>query len=288
MLSEKDSRKIPSQFRSTRRYAEAWRRLRGGLLFTVLTGALAASVVACQLTTNDLGDRPMPGYPHVYRPELRPGSSAREILSPKKFPKLVIEIQSMPGMNPSQEALNHFETFLERVLGRTERQIEIVLDHPIPSPKKAAYTLLDVRGIEARHRRIQSRKDTIAAYVLFVDAPSSDDRGSRKLLGQAHQNTSIVIYASALREVAESGSVPLWVAEATILEHEFGHLLGLTNMATAAQTPHQDPMHRGHCIHPTCLMYYANESSEALSLLGGNVPELDSGCLQDLNAAISR
>ena len=65
--------------------------------------------------------------------------------------------------------------------------------------------------------------------------------------------------------------------ESTVLEHEFGHLMGLVNLGTPEKITHQDVAHGNHCTDPNCLMYWEKEFSMA-----GFVPKLDSNCLNDL------
>jgi hypothetical protein len=73
--------------------------------------------------------------------------------------------------------------------------------------------------------------------------------------------------------------------EATVLEHEMGHLLGLVDLGSPMQTAHRDATHGNHCNNSNCLMYYSSETSDILGfLITGNIPTLDANCRADLHA----
>lgn len=73
--------------------------------------------------------------------------------------------------------------------------------------------------------------------------------------------------------------------EATVLEHELGHLLGLVDIGSPMQTNHKDASHGNHCNNTNCLMYYAAETTDILGyLLTGNIPSFDANCIADMKA----
>jgi hypothetical protein len=73
--------------------------------------------------------------------------------------------------------------------------------------------------------------------------------------------------------------------EATVTEHEFGHLLGLVDYGTPMAAAHEDSGHAHHCDNQACLMYYGAETIDiAGSLTGGEVPAPDEHCIADLKA----
>ena len=73
--------------------------------------------------------------------------------------------------------------------------------------------------------------------------------------------------------------------ETTVLDHEFGHLLGLTNLGTPMVTPHEDAAHMSHCNNSSCLMYYSTQTTVMGGiLLSGPIPVLDANCKSDLTA----
>jgi hypothetical protein len=213
------------------------------------------------------------------------GASAHDILSDDDFFQINVEIQAVEGFEPTTDALDQLKTFLEARLNKTD--IEIILDDSISSPGGGPYTLEQVQQIEADRRLHYTADDTVHVYFLFLDGASSKDDGDAQVLGYAHQNTSIAIFEKTIQDLSGGLLEPSTeLVEATVLEHEMGHLMGLVNLGSEMQTQHQDTAHGAHCNVEECLMYYAADTSDALSnLLGtGAVPELDSHCLEDLAA----
>ncbi len=76
------------------------------------------------------------------------------------------------------------------------------------------------------------------------------------------------------------------VLETTVLNHELGHILGLTNLGAPLQSPHEDSEHPKHCDVQSCLMYFAAETGAGIMgmVIGGSVPQLDPQCIADLQA----
>jgi hypothetical protein len=105
-------------------------------------------------------------------------------------------------------------------------------------------------------------------------------------LGIAYRNTSVALFGKTIRDNSGAiGQVSRTKLEATILQHELAHLLGLVDLGTPMQTAHKDAAHGNHCTNNSCLMYYASETTDVLGvLLTGNVPSLDAACAVDLRA----
>jgi hypothetical protein len=101
----------------------------------------------------------------------------------------------------------------------------------------------------------------------------------------AYRNTSFVIFEETIQGFSGQPLAPgTAVLETTVLNHEFGHLLGLVNAGTPLLSDHQDVAHGRHCTDEDCLMYWTAETGEGLvnMISGGTVPTLDSQCRADL------
>ena len=74
--------------------------------------------------------------------------------------------------------------------------------------------------------------------------------------------------------------------ETVVVNHEFGHILGLVNVGSAMQVNHQDVEHGKHCDNEDCLMNWTAETGDAISNFLGTsgLPELDANCINDLKA----
>lgn len=228
------------------------------------------------------GENEIPGYNN----HDVPGASAKDLLTSADFTKLVVEIQSVGTATLTVEAQNNLKNFLEAHLNKPDG-IEIAVDlENITGPAKTTYSFDDILQME-KNNRIQYtdvNNDKIVIYVILLDKPSENDTGSSKLFGLAYQNTSIALFENTIQSLSGGLTEPSTaVVESTVLQHEAGHLMGLVNIGTPTQSPHQDTAHGAHCSTSTCLMYYTANTNDILTnLLGGSIPALDSKCEEDL------
>lgn len=206
------------------------------------------------------------------------GSSANELLSAGKFKSLKVEIQYMPGFAPDAGALNHLQAFLSANLNKPEG-ISIVTKE-IPGSSKGTLTANEVHEIEKSNRSAFTENSQIAVYILYTNGNFSENN----VLGVAYRNTSAAIFGKKIHDNSGGlGQVSRTKLEATVLEHEVGHLLGLVDIGTPMQTAHK--ANGNHCNNQNCLMYYASETTDVLGfLLTGNIPSLDANCTADLRA----
>jgi hypothetical protein len=208
------------------------------------------------------------------------GSSANDLLSDQKFKALKIEVNYMPGQAPDQGAISHFQNLLASTLNKIGG-IRII-QRQIASDNKSSYSLKDIKLIEKANRTIYTKGDTLGVYFLVTDADYSDNR----VLGIAFRNTSFVLLGKTIQNNSGGiGKASRTKLEATVLEHEFGHLLGLVNLGTSMQTQHQDTPNGKHCTNSNCLMSFSAETTDITGfLLTGSIPEFDSNCKNDLKS----
>jgi predicted Zn-dependent protease len=213
------------------------------------------------------------------------GSSANDLLSANTFDKMIVEIAFIEGFRPRQEALDNFKDFIEK---RTFKTAGVTfIEKEISATEKTEYTLEEVVAIEKEHRTKYNSNSTIAVWVLFINGNSSRDSDQGSILGSAYWNTSFVIYEETIQGLSNSAFEPeRSLLESAVIHHEFGHILGLTNIGTDLQSDHEDPDHAGHCVVESCLMFFAAETSQGIDnmISGGQVPKLDAKCLADLKA----
>jgi hypothetical protein len=207
------------------------------------------------------------------------GASAKEFLSAASYQTLNIEIAYMPGYAPDATAIANLQGFLALLLNKPGG-INIT-QRAIPASGKTAVTLGEIREIEKNTRTVFSTGSSLGVFIMYMDC----DYSQANTLGIAHKNTSMAIFGKILKN--NSGGVnqaSLTKLETIILEHETGHLLGLTDLGSPMQVPHKDPA-SNHCSNSACLMYYATEINQMGGvLISGPVPPLDANCRNDLRA----
>jgi len=232
---------------------------------------------ACQKTTttytNDPGNA---NYLHN-RPV---GAAAYEMLSDAAYKSIKIEIQYMTGYAPDAAALSHLQNVLNTYVNKPSG-ITIVTKEISASPSQTL-TIDQVRNIEEQNRTVFTVSDQLGVYMLFTNGYFTDNN----VLGAAYRNTSVVVFGKNVYDNSGGfGQVSRTKLEATVTEHEFGHMLGLVDIGSPMQTNHKDAVHGSHCNNSNCLMYYASDTRDILGfLLTGNIPSFDANCIDDIRA----
>jgi hypothetical protein len=208
------------------------------------------------------------------------GASAGELLKSEKYKSLKIEIQYMPGYAPDAAALDHLKSMLAGLVNKPGG-ITVHLKE-IPAATTATLSAQDLVELEKQHRTVFSTGEAISVYILYTNGQYT----SESTLGVAYRNTSAALFGKKIQENSGGiGQVGRTRLEATVLEHEMAHLLGLVDIGSPMQSDHKDAAHGSHCNNPSCLMYYASETTDVLGfLMTGNIPTLDESCRADLKA----
>ncbi|MEP6584480.1 MAG: hypothetical protein ABJA90_09435 [Ginsengibacter sp.] len=208
------------------------------------------------------------------------GYSGKDFLTTNSFNSLKIEIQYMPGFQPDAASVNNITSFLSSLINKPNGIT--VTQQQIPSGNKNSYTINDIAVIEQNNRSYFNSGSQLAVYVLVTDGNYSDPN----VLGVAYRNTSLCLLGKKIFDNSGGiGQANRTKLLSTVSEHEFGHLLGLVDLGTPMQANHIDAAHGNHCNVQSCLMYYAAETTDLLGvLITGNIPALDSQCLNDLKS----
>jgi predicted Zn-dependent protease len=242
-------------------------------------------LLSCSSENDILLDNGNNGNTNVSTNRQATGSSANDLLSADSFKKMIIEIAYIDGFKPSETAKNNFKNFINNRTFKPEG-VEFI-EKQIPSTGKTVYTLNEVVAIEKEFRTQYNTSSKIAVWVLFINGKSSKDDNQGSILGSAYWNTSFVIYEETIHGLSDSAFEPeRSLLESSVINHEFGHILGLTNLGSNLQSDHEDAAHPKHCIEEDCLMYWAAENSKGITnmISRGQVPTLDAQCLADLKA----
>jgi len=205
------------------------------------------------------------------------GKSANDMLSDVKYTTLNIQVQYMPGYELEATTITNLTSYLSGICnkpgGINITQTQIAANGHTFTVDSAAIT-------ERINRTAYTSGNAIAVYILVTDGFDT----SLSTLGFAYRNTSICLFGKDI--FTNSGGfaqVSRVALETSVLDHEFGHILGLVNLGSPMQVFHQDTVHSNHCNNPHCLMYYAIDTHSGLHGMN-TVPVLDSNCLNDLRA----
>lgn len=208
------------------------------------------------------------------------GASANDLLSAGTYRSLKIEIQYMTGYAPDGSALNHLQNVLDTYLNKPSG-ITIVTKE-ISASSSATLSIDQVRTIEEQNRTVFTAGDQLGVYVLYTNGNFTDNN----VLGAAFRNTSLVIFGKTIHDNSGAlGQTSRTKLEGTVLDHEFGHILGLVDVGSTMQTNHKDTSHGSHCNNTACLMYYSSDTKDILGfLLTGNIPAFDANCIADMHS----
>jgi hypothetical protein len=204
------------------------------------------------------------------------GTSANDLLSSYRYHSLQIEIQYMPGYAPDASSVNNLVAFLKTRLDKPNGIT--ITQEEIGASSLSVASLFNIVSIERSYRKYFTGNDVITVYVLITNGYSNTD-----VLATSYWNTSFCIYGKSLNDNSgQSGQVTKSILMTTLLEHEFGHLMGLVDQGSPMQTDHKDAANGAHCNNPNCLMYYDVEAGFTGALSA--VPSFDANCIADLKA----
>jgi len=208
------------------------------------------------------------------------GASAKDMLTDSKYTTLNIQVQYMPGYMLDTATISNVYNYLS---GLVNKPGGINITQVPVAENKGSDTLnvSQVAEFESQNRTAYTSGNNLAVYILVTNGFDT----SLNVLGFAFRNTSICLFGQDIfNNSGAYGQVTRVALESSVLEHEFGHIMGLVNLGTPMVEFHQDTVHGPHCINPNCLMYYAVETHKAFGFLSSLIPALDSNCKKDLLA----
>lgn len=232
-------------------------------------------------TDNPGGDSTadLPGYKEPV------GDSSADLLQGDSFGGLTLQLFYVAGLRPTDATVDALQDFLLARLNKPDG-ITLILQQ-IDPPGAEVYSATDIRNIEDDIRTQFATEGNLAVFGIFLDGEYEGNTENGSVLGLAYRNTSFAIFGETIREFSGQPLAPATsVLETTVVNHEFGHLMGLVNAGTPLENEHQDTENGRHCTTEDCLMYWTAETGEGLinMISGGTVPSLDDFCIQDLQA----
>lgn len=204
------------------------------------------------------------------------GQSAHDLLSADVYTSLLVEINYMPGRQPSATTMSYLQNFIESTCNKPAGVR--IITRPIGTAGKTALNIEEITALEKTHRTAYAGTTQMGVSILLTDGYYSGD----DLFAVSYWNTSFCIFGKLLDDYSGSpGQVSKDQLLSTILAHEFCHLLGLVNQGSPMQAAHKDDSNGAHCTDTNCLMYYTIETSSPPALA---IPTLDVNCRNDLRA----
>jgi len=202
----------------------------------------------------------------IYADDGGVGQMARAYLRASPARRLIVEVDWIQNREPSQTALDHVETILERETGKpdgvaVQRGNEIRLT-------RNTYTFDQIEQLEDANRSRRSAGSVATLYVLYLNGELADEEGT---IGVAYRASGIVLFADLINSAATSLIHPSAI-ERSVLIHETGHILGLVNIGYRSRHDHEDPDHPHHSKYRSSVMYWQVEDTSVASILAGGPP----------------
>jgi hypothetical protein len=222
----------------------------------------------------------------------------QQIIAADPYPRLVIEVDYVPGREPRDTSIAELESVLAAVLDKPGG-VEVVLDQELDTQgPMRAWTIDERIQLALATSNLPVDDDTIKIHTLALDGHAAeDDSMDGVLLGVAWGFENIVLW----RDTLDGGCMGVGVlvdelcaqAELLIWQHEVGHVIGLVDGGLPMVTDHLDPTPGAgkHDVDHACVMYREYEGLDAIDatldrlLMGGPAIELDAACLADIAAA---
>jgi hypothetical protein len=204
------------------------------------------------------------------------GNSAKQLLSSSPFATLYIDINYMPGHEPDATTLTNLSDFLKNHINKPGGIF--VRKNAVAGSGKTQLSLSELVKLEKAHRTTYTYGDVMAVHILITDT----DYKEEDIFAVSYWNTSFCLFGKTIAENSGGpGQVGRQQLYTTLLQHEFGHLMGLVDQGSPMQQLHRDSGNGAHCTNTSCLMYYGIETDAGRA---GTVPVLDAACRADLKA----
>lgn len=207
---------------------------------------------------------------------------------PTAYPALLIEIDFMPQVPPSHDAMETLRGALSEATRRQDVRVEAeAIDPRLLQGLDGEWTDAELIAIAAATLSSAppgafSNGSLAVLHVVYLEGGTDGDGTA---LGVANGRTAFLFRTpSTLPDTGLRSPV----VERAVLVHEVGHILGLVNNGVPMVRPHEDPESPHHSRNTESVMYHAVDGGEALlaTLAEGFAPphQFDADDLADMRA----
>jgi hypothetical protein len=205
------------------------------------------------------------------------GAMGKAYLQGNAYRRLVVEIDSVTGKEPSESSTNELLIQLQRYADKPDG-VATAGSNSLQASKNN-YSAQDLFDLAKANRSQYSSGSTASLYVLFVNGSYT---GGENILGVALNSSFIVIFKDRLGAAATALVFEPEI-ERAVLIHEMGHALGLVNLTYKSKMAHEDAGHQGHSSNSGSVMYWAVEDVSVANILRGGPPyQFDSADQDDI------
>jgi len=170
---------------------------------------------------------------------------------------LKVEVLYANGTSPTLSALGVLEQRIRTYsLNGDIRDIDFSMR--MFEPEYSTYYFSNLKAVEDDYRMYENTENQSALFIMYCNG-----RYARaEAVGYAYGDSSYAIFQETIIDYLEGNTVPvsLHSFEASILVHEWGHIIGLVNIGYESNVPgHHDASHPFHSTSPKSVMHYAVE-----------------------------
>lgn len=205
------------------------------------------------------------------------GALNHQYLQADHFSKLILEIDYENSTPPNQNAIKEFVSTLKPYVDKPQGIVEE--NSNSFTSQKEIYTTQDILEVAQKNRTSYSQENTISLYVIFLNGSFAKNKNA---LGLVFNSSTIVIFKDKIKQ-ANTSLVFGKEIEHAVLNHEFGHLLGLVNIYYQSDISHEDLNNTHHSNNKESVMFWAVEDVSVMNILRGGPPtQFDSDDISDI------